>query len=135
MATTHKYNYNILIPIALENTPLAFSIFHKGFDENNNDLGNYTYVEHASLPGNKAFYTPSGSHAILGTNITSIHFKRDVEALLVGTPFVVVDSTEVEKWEDVDQANYIWTVTTEPLAPAYNYEAFMKVNPLFNTGV
>ena len=126
MSTTHKYGFNFLLPIALTDTPMAFSMFNKGDDTY------YTYNEYMALDGNKPFYTPSETHAIFGYNITSTKLRGDLEALLASSPFVVYDGDDINNWEDVDQSNYLWVVSTEPSVPQYNYEAFKAVSPLFN---
>lgn len=131
MSTTHKYGFNFIIPTAMTDTPIAFSMFHKGFDELDNDLGYYSYNEYMALPGNKAFYTPSGTHAMIGHNITSTKFRTDFEAMLFGSPFVIYDGEDVDNWEDLDQSMYIWIVSTEPNIPTYNFDAFKAVSPLF----
>jgi len=133
MSTTYKYNAIFLLPIAMTDTPLEFSILHKGFDEQGVDLGYYTYNEYMALDGNKAFYTPSNTHALLSENITSLYLKEEIEASLVGTPFVFKDGKDVASWTDLDQTFYIWCITTDPRM-SFNYDEFIKVSPLYTGG-
>lgn len=131
MSTTSIYGAMFLIPTSMTDTPLGFSILHKGFDEAGASLGFYTYNEFMALPGNQAYYTPSNTHALLSENITSIFIKEDVNAMLTGTPFVFVDGSQTDKWLDSDQTSYIWCVTTDKRMP-YNYDELIKVSPLYN---
>ena len=135
MATTHKYGFNFILPLALTDTPMAFSMFDKGVDELGNSLGYYTYNEYMALPNNKPKYTPSETHAIFGFNITSTKVRADMEALLATTPFVVYDGDDIANWEDADQSNYLWIISTEPMVTDYNWDAFVSVSPLFNVVV
>jgi len=129
MATTQKYGFNFIIPLALTDYPMAFSMFDKG------DGTFYTYNEYMALDGNKAKYTPSNTHAIFGFNITSTKVRADMEALLSATPFVIYDGEDISHWNDLDQNNYLWIISTEPLVSTYNGDAFVSVSPLFNLGV
>ena len=131
MSTTSKYGFNFLIPLALLDTPIAFTRFHKGVDELGDSLGHYTYNEYTALGGNKAFYTPNGTHAILSINITSTKLRQQLEALLSTTPFVIYDGDDIANWEDVDQSLYLWILSTEPSATTYNYKTFIQTSPLF----
>ena len=126
MSTTSKYGFNFLLPIALTDTPIEFSMFNKGDDTY------YSYNEYMALDGKKAFYTPSETHAIFGFNVTSTKIRTDLTALFAGTPFVIYDGDDIANWEDADQTFYFWILSTEPLVPQYNYDAFTKVSPLFN---
>ena len=132
MSTTEKYPFNWLIPVYLADTPIPFSQFTK-YDENGNPIGYYSYNEWMSLDGHKPFYTPSGTHAILGIGTTSIkalatQFPSYLSS--VSNDTVWVEGVEVDKWQDVDQTHYLWTLTTDPTVP-YNYDAFTKASPLF----
>lgn len=126
--STHKYGFIFLLPLAITDIPMSFSMFNKG------DGTFYTYNEYMALGGNETIYTPSGTHALFGFNVTSTKIRSDLEALMAGTPFVIHDGDEMVNWTDVDQSNYLWILSTEPLVPDYNYDAFVKVSPLFNVG-
>ena len=118
-----------LIPIAMTDTPLGFSILYKGDDENGNPTY-YSYNEYMALPGNMAHYTPSGTHALLSENITSTYLRDDVLSMLQGTPFVFKDGKDIDSWQDVDQSLYVWCITTDRRMP-FNYYEFEKVSPLY----
>ena len=122
---------SLCFPVTIE-ISMAFSMFHKGYDEANNDLGYYTYNEYMGLDGNKAIYTPSGTHALFGFNITSTKLRSDLETMFTGTPFVIMDGEDVDRWADADQSTYFWILSTEPYVTDYNYDAFIQVSPLFN---
>ena len=132
IGTTKIYAFNWLIPVYLTDVPIPFSQFAK-YDENSNPIGYYSYNEWMSLDGHKPFYTPSGTHAILGIGTTSIkalatQFPAYLSAVSADT--VWVEGVDVDKWQDADQTHYLWTLTTDPTVP-YNYDAFTKVSPLF----
>ena len=133
MSQTQIYGAMFYLPMAMIDMPLPFTVFHKGYDELNNDLGYYTYNELyvGGLKGHKAFYTPSGSHFIFSENITSSFIKDDVTTALAGSPFVWVDAQEVSKWQDADQTNYIWCVTTDKRM-SYNDTKFRQESALFS---
>ena len=130
MSRTYKYGAMFLIPTLMTDTPLEFSILHKGFNENGDSLGYYTYNEYMALPNKRALYTPSGTHALLDENITSSRLERDVENAISGSPFVFKDGKDIENWQDVDQTYYIWCITTDPRM-SFNYDEFIKVSPLY----
>lgn len=135
MSTTAKYNFNFLIPIGLTDYPVPFQGFHKGVDENGTDLGFYSYNELMAFDGNKAFYTPSNTHAIMSMNVTSIFdlatkFPFYIQSISPNT--IIKEGVDVATWSDVDQSNYLWILSTEPHV-AYTYDEFVKVSPLFNT--
>lgn len=132
MATTEKYSFNWLIPVYLTDAPIPFSQFEK-HDENGNPVGYYSYFEWMTLDGHKPFYTPSATHAILGMGATSIKtLATQFPAYLssVSKDTLWVEGVEMDKWQDTDQAHYLWTLTTDPTVP-YNYDAFTKSSPLF----
>lgn len=135
MSTTSKYGFNFLIPIGLTDYPIPFQVFHKGVDEDGKDLGFYSYNELMSLNGNKAFYTPSTTHAIISFNVTSIFDLATKFPQYVGyiSPTTVIkEGVDTTAWVDLDQINYLWILSTEPNV-AYNYDEFIKVSPLYIT--
>lgn len=136
MATIEKYAFNWLIPVYFTDTPIPFHQFIK-YDGNGNPVGYYSYNEWSFLDGHKPFFTPSCTHAILGVETTST--KEFIEQLpgylaAVSSDTVWVDGAEMGRWQDVDQTNYLWTLTTDMTVP-YNYNEFVKVNPLFEEPV
>lgn len=131
MSTTSIYGAMFYLPMAMIDTPLPFTIFHKGYDELGNDLGFNTYRE-KYVNGIDDFYTPSVTHFIFTENITSSFIKDDVNAALAGSPFVWVDSRQMDKWQDADQTMYIWCATTDKRMP-YNDTEFRIASPLFIT--
>ena len=134
MATTAKYNFMFIIPNNLTDFPIPFGVFHKGYDELNNDLGFYTYNEYMALPGNKAFYTPSDTHAMMSFNVTSIfdlatRFPQYIASI---SPLTIIkEGVDVAAWTDPLQDNYLWILATEPNLE-YNYDKFVRVSPLYN---
>ena len=117
----------------MTDTPLGFSILHKGYD-GETDLGYYTYNEYMALPGNQAFYTPSGTHALLSENITSTYLKEDINAIIAGTPYEFVDGKDMNRWEDIAQEFYIWCVTTDKRMK-FCFDEFKKVSTLYVTPI
>ena len=151
LATTSIYGAMFIIPQLMLDTPLGFSILHKGYgtDEVTGepiDLGYYSYNEYMALAGNKAFYVNSTvvtgvdeegnditepTHALLSENITSSYIRDDINAQLVGSPFTLHDGKDMSEWQDLDQTYYIWCITTDKRMP-FCFDEFKKVSPLFN---
>ena len=142
MSTTSIYGAMFIIPQLMLDTPIGFSILHKGYgtDEVTGepiDLGYYSYNEYMALAGNKAFYVNSldadgnPTHALLSENITSSYLREDILAEIAGTPFTFHDGKDMANWEDVDQTFYIWCITTDKRMP-FCFDEFKKVSPLFN---
>lgn len=132
-STTQKYNFLFIIPNALSVVPIPFAQFAK-FDEDGNPTGFYTYDELMSMDGNQAFSTPSNTHKILSINVTSIFdlaqkFPQYINAVSPNT--VIAEGVETSKWEDENQDDYLWIISSDPTAKEYNYDAFVKVSPLF----
>ncbi len=137
MSTTHKYNFTFAIPKALRTLPIPFSDFHKGFDEEGNDLGFLNYDEHTSQPGKAPTETPSGTHVLLDAKVTSVldlarKFPYYISQVAPDT--VVYDGVDIEHWEDGDQTNYLWIISTEPDI-AYGLQNFKLQSPLFKAQV
>lgn len=134
MSTTTIYGFNFLIPIALKGVPIEFEAFKK------EDGTFHTYDTYMQLPNNEAFSTPSGTHALLGMNITSTKIRMKLEAQLsafntaYGTNYEMLDGEDIDRWADADQSNYIWIVSTDPKAVGYNWEAFKLGNTVLFGG-
>jgi len=134
MSTTCKYNFVFILPNVLEDIPIPFDQFKKPLDDEGNETGHYSHNEYVLLPNKAEVLTPSGTHKMLGVNATSILslaiiFPQFLTALSPTTQ--IVEGIETDRWLDETQDNYLWIVTTDPVATSYNYDAFKKVSPLF----
>jgi len=121
MSTTAKYNFVFLIPISIVDIPIPFEQFKIPETE-----AYYSYNQYMELPGNKAFYTDSGSHALLSMNVTSIFdfAKKFPKYLSQVAPYIVIkEGVDIAAWTDTSQENYIWILSTEPKIN-YNYNKF-----------
>jgi len=128
-STTERYGFVFIIPIALKDTPINFAKFAK-YDEEGVEIGKHSYVEWCNADHHEYTETPSGTHVLLGANITSTKVRKKFEDELEGTPFTVHDGEDVEQWTDENQDYHLWIVPTEPKL-AYGYNVFVKVSPLF----
>jgi hypothetical protein len=129
MSTTSKYNFIFLLPISITDLPLPFDQFEIPETE---PKEYYSYNEYMVLPGNKAFYTSSGSHAIFETNVTSVFaLPQKLSQFLAdeAANIVLKEGIDMEAWTDEVQTDYLWIIPTEPNL-AYNYDEFCKVTLL-----
>jgi len=128
MSTTSKYNFIFLIPTSIADIPIPFEQFAIPDTEGLH----YSYNQYMALPGNKAFYTPSGSHALLETNITSIFdlAAKFPQYLAYVAPHIVIkEGVDVAAWTDEYQVNYLWILPTDRQL-VYCYNEFQKVSLL-----
>jgi len=144
MSTTEKYNFIFLLPISITDLPLPFDQFEipetepeiEPFDQGEiletEPKEYYSYNEYMALPGNKAFYTSTGSHALFETNVTSVFaLPQKLSQFLAAEAanIVLKEGIDMEAWTDEVQTDYLWIVPTAP-GLAYNYEEFCKVSLL-----
>jgi len=129
MSTTSKYNFIFLLPISITDLSIPFDQFEIPETESKEY---YSYNQYMELPGNKAFYTPSGSHALLETNITSIFdlAEKFPQYLAYVAPHIVIkEGVDTTAWADENQANYLWILPTDRQL-AYCYNKFQEVSLL-----
>ncbi len=133
MSTTSKYNFIFLIPLSITDIPIPFEQFRISTQEETpQEMSFYSYNQYMELQGNQAFFTPSGSHALLSTNVTSIFdlAQRFPQYLAYVAPHIIIkEGVDMAAWVDENQANYLWIITTEPNLE-YNFDKFMEASIL-----
>jgi len=128
MPSTEKYNFIFLIPTSIVDIPIPFEQFAIPDTEGLH----YSYNQYMELVGNKAFYTPSGSHALLETNITSIFdlAAKFPQYLAYVAPHIVIkEGVDMAAWTDANQVNYLWILPTDRRLQ-YCYNEFQQVSLL-----
>ena len=134
MSTTAKYNFLFILPNVLGNISIPFDQFKKPLDDEGNETGHYSYDEYVQLPNKAEALTPSGTHKMISVNATSIISLATTfpQFLASASPTTqIVEGIQTDRWLDEIQDDYLWIVSTDPVATGYNYDAFREVSPLF----